>query len=178
MSGLLILFFLLSHKIGYRMLEKEITKLIETNYPAWLLKVSLYLQTENVPMALTKSYASAPGIVKPGLKKMLMELNEDPVTAAPYNNFLSEFHVSEIHESMTALYALSQATGGDIEHEFEEIIRRNDNLTDKAEKIANEDKIFYMQRYIFYPGLACSIKMLVDCTVLFLTFFNATGNLV
>lgn len=176
-AAVLIIFFVKSPALGKKEVKKQIQRMIEMYYPSWLLQVSLYLATENVPVAITKTYDDAPGIIKPALYKMLKELDDNPASADPYNNFLSEFDVKEVDESMTALYSLAQSEGGDIEDEFSNLINRNNELTNKAERLKNEDKLFMMQLNMYLPSAVCCIKMICDFVILFVTFFSSSINI-
>lgn len=177
-TAVLILFFVKSPELGKKEVKKQIQRMIEMYYPSWLLQVSLYLTTENVPVAMTKSYEDAPGIIKPALYKMLKELDANPASVEPYNNFLSEFDVKEVDESMTALYSLAQSEGGDIEAEFSNLIKRNNELTNKAEKLKNEDKLFMMQLNMYLPSAVCCTKMLGDLFIFFSAFFASSMSLI
>ena len=177
-AAVLILFFIKSPALGKKEVKKQIQRMIEMYYPSWLLQVSLYLATENVPVAMTKSYEDAPGIIKPALYKMLKALDAEPASVEPYNNFLSEFDVKEVDESMTALYSLSQSEGGDIEDEFSNLIKRNNELTNKAEKLKNEDKLFLMQLNMYLPSAVCCMKMLGDLFIFFTAFFSSSMSLI
>lgn len=177
-DAVLILFFVKSPAIGKKEVKKQIQRMIEISYPSWLLQVSLYLATENVPVAMTKSYEDAPGIIKPALFKMLKELDANPASVDPYNNFLKEFNMEEVSESMTALYSLAQSEGGDIEDEFANLIKRNNELSNKAEKLKNEDKLFLMQLNMYLPSAVCCIKMMGDLFMFFSAFFMSSMSLI
>lgn len=176
--AVLVIFFAKSPDLGNKEVKKQIQRMIEISYPEWLLQVSLYLATENVPVAMTKSYEEAPGIIKPALFKMLKELDADPASSEPYNNFLKEFNVNGVEESMTALYSLAASEGGNIEDEFSNLIKRNSELSNKAEKLKNEDKLFMMQLNMYLPSAVCCGKMICDFMILFITFFSTSISLI
>lgn len=176
--AVLVIFFIKSPALGKKEVRKQIQRMIEINYPEWLLQVSLYLATENVPVAMTKSYEEAPAIIKPALFKMLKELDADPASSEPYNNFLKEFNVDGVEESMTALYSLATSEGGDITDEFSNLIRRNSELNNKAEKLKNEDKLYMMRLNIWLPSGICCAKILCDFAVLFSTYFLSSLSLI
>lgn len=176
--AVLVIFFIKSPALGKKEVRKQIQRMIEINYPEWLLQVSLYLATENVPVAMTKSYEEAPAIIKPALFKMLKELDAAPASSEPYNNFLKEFNVDGVEESMTALYSLATSEGGDITDEFSNLIRRNSELNNKAEKLKNEDKLYMMGLNIWLPSGICCAKILCDFAVLFSTYFLSSLSLI
>jgi len=174
--GILIVGFVLNtHKIGRNILKKDITSEINTVFPIWLLDVSLLMNNENVHMALAKSYSTAPGLLKPALKIFLQALDNKPNSSEPFNNFLVELEISEIHEAMSSLFILTTASGGDFEVELREIISRNYKLLDKAEKQKNSDKATLMNMYILIPSLIAAFKLMIDMTILLLTFLSSSS---
>ncbi len=176
--AVLVIFFIKSPALGKKEVRKQIQRMIEISYPEWLLQVSLYLATENVPVAMTKSYEEAPGIIKPALFKMLKELDADPASSEPYNNFLREFNAGGVEESMTALYSLAESEGGNIDDEFSNLISRNNELSNKAEKLKNEDKLYMMGLNLWLPSGVCCAKILCDFAVLFSTYFLSSLSLI
>ena len=46
-------------RLGKRIALKSVSREIEKQFPNWLMEVSLLLQTENVPVAVQKSYEMA-----------------------------------------------------------------------------------------------------------------------
>jgi hypothetical protein len=176
----LIFFFLKVYKIGYKIEKKNIGKQISKAFPMWLLNIALLKQGKkgSVISAIVNSYSTAPPILKPAIKRMLNELNEDATSAEPFNNFLSEFSISEVREAMSTLYGISEGSGGDIEKEFREIIKKTNKYLDQEEKQKNEDRQALMDTYIMGPALMGSFKLIVDMLVLLLSFMSSTGSII
>jgi len=177
--GFAIAMFLLnSYKLGYKIEKKNITKEISKLFPTWLLNVALLMQNENVHMAIVISYDDAPSILKPAIKQLLVELDDNPTSSTPFNQFLSNFSMSEVKESMSALYCISEASGGNIDDEFRQIITRVNKYMDKAEQIKNNEKLAIMSSYISAPALAGTFKLAIDMVVMLITFISMSNSIV
>jgi len=174
----LVVFFLNSYKFGYKIEKKNMIKEISKVFPTWLLNIALLMQNENVHMAIVISYEDAPSILKPAIKQLLEELDDNPSSSTPFNRFLSDFSLSEVKESMNSLYCISEASGGNIEDEFRQIISRVNKYMDKAEQIKNNDKLAIMSSYISAPALVGTFKLAVDMVVMLITFISMSNSIV
>lgn len=178
-AGIIVTGFVLNmHKISQKFEKDDIKIEIKKKFPSWMLNITLYLQNENVQMAITKSYDNAPGVIKPALREMLEKLGEDPMAVAPYNEFLKEFNMPEIEKTMSSLYSISIAAGGDIQQEFRDIIERNNKLMDISEKIKNDEKLTLYRNYVKYPMFVGTVKLIVDMTVLLMVLLNSANTIV
>lgn len=153
-------------------MKKYVTREIEKVFPKWLMTVSLLLQSENVQMALYKSYDEAPEILKPALKKLLEELKAQPDSMEPYMKFLKQYTLPEVHSSMKMLYSISEGTGGNYEHQISEILERNQRLMDKAEKMRNEDTLAGLYGLFLAPQVTAGMKMAVDLMLLIVLYLG------
>ncbi len=153
---------------------KTLTREIEKDFPNWLMEVSLLLQTENVSVAITRSYALAPEVLKPALREFLIELKAHPDDMAPYLHFLSDFALPEVRSSMKMLYSLSSGTGGNARGQIADIIRRNQQLLDKSEKLKNEDSLAGMYALFLAPQLTGACKLIVDMILLLILYLKET----
>ena len=159
-------------RIGRRIALKSVTRELEKQFPNWLMEVSLLLQTENVPVAVQKSYEMAPRIMQPALAKFILDLKEKPESMEPYMNFLEEFGMPEVASSMKMLYSISSGTGGDARLQIADIIRRNQLLYDKAQKLANEDSLAGMQAMFLAPQLTGGLKLVIDMILLLVLYLG------
>ena len=162
----------LTDRIGKYLARKSLTRELEKQFPNWLMEVSLLLQTENVPVAIQRSYKLAPRIMQPALSEFILDLKEQPDSMEPYLNFLSEFAIPEVSSSMKMLYSVSAGTGGDARMQIADIIRRNQLLYDKAQKIANEDSMAGMQAMFLAPQLTGGFKLVVDMVLLLVLYLG------
>lgn len=162
----------LTERIGKRLAKKSLTRELEKQFPNWLMEVSLLLQTENVPVAIQRSYKMAPRILLPALSEFILDLKEQPNSMEPYLNFLSEFAIPEVSSSMKMLYSISTGTGGDAKMQIADIIRRNQLLYDKAQKMVNEDSLAGMHAMFLAPQLTGGFKLVVDMVLLLVLYLG------
>ena len=162
----------LFHVIGKKIAAKNLIHNIEKEFPRWLMEISLLLQTENVSVAILKSYKYAPAVIKPALEKMIGEMKMHPEAIQPYLDFLSEFTLPEIRSSMKMLYSISSGYGGDATIQISDIIRRNQLMMDKSQRIANEDSLSGMYVLFLAPQLTGGAKLIMDLILLFVVYLG------
>lgn len=174
--GLLLAVFMANqHKAGRSLARKNIVKRIKCAFPGWLLDLVLLLQSENVQVALIKSVAQAPGI----LKKELMLLNDrlamEPESAQPYHRFLEEFHIPEVHSAMSMLFSISMGNSSNADTQMGELINRNLEMLDAAETERLKNLCSGMYLLFLSPVVTASLKLVVDMAVFMLTFISGAG---
>jgi hypothetical protein len=162
-------FMLYQHKIGYNTTKKSATKEIEATFPQWMMEVALLLQTNSVKSALYHSIPNAPEILKEELAKFYEAVNQNPHSIDPYINFMHDFDVPQITSAMKMLYAISEGEGGDSDSQIAEIIRKNNEMLDHAEEIADEDSLASMNALYLAPSLLGGSKLLVDMVIFLLS---------
>lgn len=154
-------------ELGTRIAKKNVSRALQKMFPQWLLEVSLLLQSENVQVAIMESYDEAPVLMKPALRELIQKLQLRPTDMEPYLEFLQEYALPEVQSSMKMLYALSEGTGGNANNQISDIIRRNQLLLDRAQKMKNEDALGGLYALFLAPQLTGGAKMLVDMGMLF-----------
>lgn len=159
------------HKIRYKVQFSQVKRKISEDFPFWLLNVALLMETENVQVAIAKSYPDAPPILKPALENMLSQLLEDPNAKEPFLSFLSRFELPEVKESMSTLYSIDTERGGNISIEFENIINRNIKQLNRAETLKNEDRTYLFEASAKIPMYISICKITVDFILLTMEFF-------
>lgn len=163
------------HVLQRRIAFRNVSRELEKEFPKWLMQVSLLLQSENVQVAIFRSYGDAPKILKPELKQMMKALEKHPADIAPYLNFLKDFPLPEVRSSMKMLYSLSEGTGGDASFQIADIIRRNQVMLDKAQKMKNEDALAGMYALFLAPQLTGGVKIVIDMLVLLVSYLGSYG---
>ncbi|MBQ1548684.1 MAG: hypothetical protein IIZ61_09870 [Lachnospiraceae bacterium] len=164
-------------RLGRKVAIKNVGRAIEIAFPEWLMQVSLLLQSENVQVSIFKSYDEAPAILKPALKDFIEELKKDPTAMGPYRNFLSEIRLPEVESAMKMLYSLSEGTGGEASSQIEDIIRRNQILMDRSEKMKNEDSLAGMYALFLAPQITGGFKLVVDLLLLMVVYMGNMANM-
>ena len=159
-------------RLGKQIAKRRLTREIEKQYPGWMMEISLLLQTENVPVAIQKSYKLAPKVLQPALGDLILGIRENPASMEPYRSFLSEFAIPEVASSMKMLYSISSGAGGDARMQLADMIRRNQQMFDKAKKMENEDSLSGMQAMFLAPQLTGGFKMAVDMALLLIVYMG------
>lgn len=180
-GGLLIPVMLYQHRIKYSLYMKALRKEIQLKFPRWLMEITLLLQTMNVQKAIFSSIENAPIVLVPELNKFKESLMRDPTSATPYLEFMRSFKIPEITASMNMLYSLSQGQGmerdEDSQKELAEIINRNNNLLNQAEKKADKQALLVFAAYFSMPQLSACIMMMVIILLSTMGSFSVMSNL-
>ncbi|MBQ1915948.1 MAG: hypothetical protein PUC40_01350 [Lachnospiraceae bacterium] len=165
--------------LGKRTARKNIQEYIKACFPEWLMQMSLLMQAENVQVAIFKSYDEAPAILKPALKEMIGRLRLDPNDKKAYTDFLSEFTLPEVRSTMKMLYSISEGKGGEARGQIADIIRRNQEMSDKAKRQQNSDSLAGMYALFLAPQLTGGLKLICDMVLLFAVYMgNMSGGVV
>ena len=164
--------FIFQHRISYYLKMKNLRKEIQVKFPRWLMEIALQLQNNSVYTAIEQSYKTAPAVLKPELLKFIEERQNDRETIKPYLNFMSFAKMPEVQSSMKMLYAISQGADNDADAQINDIIRRNNIMLDKAEKIRNDDMLSIFYGLMLAPQLTASGKLVVDMFIFLLGFFS------
>ena len=161
-----------SHYLSIKIARKQLTRAFEKEFPRWLLQVSLLLQSENVQVAIFKSLKDAPRLMQDELAKLILELKSEPTSMKPYNNFLEDYNMPEVRSAMKMLFSLSEGTGANASDQIEDIIRRNQQMMNKAEKLRMEDTASGMYALFLAPQLTGGCKLLVDMILLLVCYMS------
>lgn len=175
LSLLLALLMLNQHRVGRHLARRSLTRRIRCAFPNWLLDIVLLLQTENVQVAIQKSGAHVPPLLEAELGRLLDRLVMKPEDSAPYHAFLQEFQIPEVHSAMSMLFSLSMGHSSHADRQLAELIDRNQEMLDAAEKerLHNLDSGMYL--LFLAPVLTASVKLVADMAVFMLTFLTGTG---
>lgn len=141
-------------------------------FPQWLMDISLLLQTENVQVALYRTRANAPAVLRPAIEEMMEELQQNPESLEPYLNFLKDYDLPDVTAAMRMLYALSNGGYGSGEKQLSQILTRNQELLDKSERAGNEDALAGLYGLFLAPALTGAGKMMVDMTMFLILFLG------
>lgn len=172
---LLILFMANQHKVGRQLAKRNLMKSIKCVFPVWLMDIILLLQSENVQVALQKSADHAPGILTKDLQLLVDRLAMEPESADPYHEFLQDFQIPEVHAAMSMLFSISIGSSGRADRQIGELIGRNLEMLDAAEKERLRNLSSGMYLLFLAPVVTASFKLVVDMAVFMLTFLAGAG---
>lgn len=150
---------------------------IQKAFPFWLRDISLQVQTLIVPLAIKDSIQSAPNVLKEPLIRLSNDIDEKPDSIEPYNNFLSDYQVPDITNAMKMLYSIQELHTRDIQIQLTALIKRNQELLERAERFQNEDRLSGISFIMAIPMLFATFKLLVDLSIILFSFMNMTSNI-
>lgn len=168
--------FLFQYKIIYHTKLKAIKEEISIQFPRWLMQMALLTQSNSVQVALYKSIPEAPTVLKPELIKLNNALGDNPISVEPYLNFMKDFNLPEITSSVKMFYAISSGAGSDAERQIEDIIKKNNAMIDKAEKLNFENALGGMYALFLTPQLISGLKLIVDMIIFFMYMMSMTNS--
>ncbi|MGN0342762.1 MAG: hypothetical protein ACI4DO_08205 [Roseburia sp.] len=161
-----------NHGLAGVIYRKRLRKKLQIAFPHWLMEIALLLQSENVQVAMHKTRQTAPAVLRPAIGELVEQLNQNPESIKPYMSFLEDYHIPDVPSAMRMLYALSNGGYGDGNQQLAQIMQRNQELLDKAERTQNEDSLAGMYALFLAPALTGAGKMLVDMTMFLVVFLS------
>lgn len=170
------LFCLFSSQISYNLAKKSTVKEIQKAFPQWMMELSLILQSDNVQVSISKTLNSAPPVLRPELEALVEKFEEEPHSLRPYTEFLQRYELPEIRSAMRMLYAVSTSGTVNIDEQISDLIKKQNALMDKAEKIVNSDQLAGMTSVNMVPMLFCIVKSVADMTILVFSLFNLMSS--
>ena len=89
-----------------------------------------------ITVAITKSIPEAPYILQNELEKLVESLREDPNNPELFFNFLSEYDIPGVKDTMCMMVSLNSGIGGDKKMQMEALVKANTNMIDKEDQIS------------------------------------------
>ena len=166
----LTLIMLNQHRIGHRLMKKNLIAEVKSAFPKWLMDLALLIQSENVQVAIQKSRAHLPVILKGEVDTLVDRLDIEPESSEPYHRFLECLTLPEINAAMGMLYAVSIGNSGNCGSQIEELITKNLEMLDAADTERLKDKTAGMYLLFLAPVITASFKMIVDMAIFLLSF--------
>lgn len=156
--------------------KTRLMKECEKEFPGWVRGIALDLQTDNVYVALRNSAPNAPYVFREEVFKLVDEIEKDPTGIMPYQHFLQDLELPEIHSIVKMLYSLNAVGNEDAEAQINSLIIRNNALIEKAERLKDADKVKLVKQITWLPMLASTAKIFLDMGLLILFLFQMMGN--
>ena len=170
------LFMFFWPKIDYKKKLKTVERSINKEFPIWLRDIALQLNSTVVVNAIHDSYAHSSVVMRPFIEQLLNDINDDPTSINPYNNFMKEFNIPEIQISMKTLYSIQSVGQEDATRQVSDLIVRNQAMLDHAEKIRNDDSIAVVQFMTNVPMLLMAVKMMGDMLLMMSSVMASMGS--
>ena len=158
------------HRIGHRLMKKNLIADVKSAFPKWLMDLALLIQSENVQVAIQKSREHIPVILKEEVNTLVERLDVEPESSDPYHRFLDCLNLPEINAAMGMLYAVSIGNSGNSGSQIDELITKNLEMLDAADTARLKDKTAGMYLLFLAPVITASFKMIVDMAIFLISF--------
>ena len=131
-------------------------------FTEWLRDLAVNLENKPLLSAVEDTYDSCPVIMKESLGKFIYEIELNPSDIMPYYSFLSEFDVMDIQSAVRMLYSIGDLDRDSMNQTINALVRRNYELSDKAEAARYLDSTSMMRFSEYIPTFFVAFKMAVD----------------
>ncbi|WP_249029098.1 hypothetical protein [Tannockella kyphosi] len=170
---IIVLFFLEFFKQHER--KRKVYRNIQKTFPLWLRDISLQIQTLVVPLALQESINEAPYILRNPLRNLVQDIQQTPDSIQPYREFLIEYQIPDIQNAMSMLYSIQSLPMREIQIQITALIKRNQEMLEKAETMKNEDRLAGVAFIMAIPMLLATFKLMIDLVIILLSFMSLTS---
>lgn len=131
-------------------------------FTEWLRDLAVNLENKPLLSAVEDTYEGCPVIMKEPLEKFIYEIELNPSDIMPYYSFLSEFEVMDIQSAVRMLYSIGDLDRESMNQTINALVRRNYELSDKAETARYLDSTSMMRFSEYIPTFFVAFKMAVD----------------
>lgn len=170
-------FMLMQHRVGYNLAKKDVTDELYMAFPEWLMQLALLMQSNNVHVAIRKSFPDAPEILKPELEKLMERLQKEPKKLSSYTGFCKDFDIPEASSCMKMLHSISEAGTGNAKVQISDLLKRVNEMKGMADEIRNRSISFQMKMIFAYPVVGATVKLLIDLTIGIFYMFQMLSNM-
>lgn len=151
----------------------QVKKTLLKEFPTWLREVSVNLYTMVGVNAVAASYENAPAVLKPFIKRFMLNVEQDPVSIAPYDSFLGMFYIPELATSIKTLYSLQSQSTDESQKQINDLTERNQHLIAQSEELRLKDTISSIKFLAAVPMLAMTGKLMCDMVLVLITLTAA-----
>ena len=144
---------------------------IDVMLPYYLKSLEVLIQHYTVPVALGKSINDAPDIFKPGLRKLVEQINAGDSSIDPYMEFANTYPVRDSMRMMRLLYRLGL---GSQEKKHERLMmfsRTVSNLQNKARETKYKEGLNHMEGQtmimLVVTGVGVMLIILISMMMMF-----------
>lgn len=150
---------------------------IKYSFSEWIRNLTVNLQYQTVRMAIQDSYLDAPVVLKDPIKKLLLDIDENPGSPKGYFGFLEKFNIHEVSSAMKMLYSLTELGADDTSQTLDALMNRNHLLIEKTEKENAENKMIFLKQLVTVPMLFAGLKIVVDMLLFVTGFLSQMGDI-
>lgn len=131
-------------------------------FTEWLRDLAVSLENKPLLSAIEDTYNTCPVIMKKSLDGFIRQIEDNPSDVLPYYSFLKEFNVVDIQAAVRILYSIGELDQDNISETIDVLVRRNNQISDKAEQARYRDVTSVMRFSEYLPTFFVAFKMAVD----------------
>ncbi len=113
--------------------------------PYYLKSLEILAQHYTIPVAISKSVATAPEIFKPGLERLIEKIDAGDSSVQPYMDFANEYPVRDSMRMMRLLYRLSLGSQENKQEQLLTFSRTISALQNKAREQKYKERLDKME---------------------------------
>ncbi len=148
---------------------------IDLLLPYYLKGLEILIQHYTVPVALARSIDDAPDVFKPGLRKMIDEINAGDSTVDPYMEFAKDYPVRDSMRMMRLLYRLGIGSQERKQERLMMFSRSVSSLQNKAREVKYKERLEHMENQtmtmLICTGIGVMLILLIAMMGMFSTAF-------
>lgn len=163
-------------RMSYKKVKKRLKNEITKAFPDWIRDTAINLQQQTVQSAIESSYSEVAYVLKRPIRKLLIDFEDYPVGIEPYDRFLNQLDVPDIHSSIKMFYCINELGKEETRKQTNAIIDRNNKLLRQAEEMKNKDRTGVAGMLTAVPMIAGVIKIVIDMVLMIIVFTSAIGS--
>jgi len=145
---------------------------IDLLLPYYLKGLEILIQHYTVPIALARSIDDAPDVFKPGLKKMVEEINAGDSTVDPYMEFANDYPVRDSMRMMRLLYRLGIGSQERKQERLMMFSRSVSNLQNKAREVKYKERLEHMENQTMTMLICTGIGVMLILLIAMMGMFS------
>ena len=180
-NGKTLLNLVLSLVIAYFTFKSQYTQLksfykkhlneIDIMLPYYLKSIEILIQHYTVPVALGKSINEAPAIFKPGLRRLIEQINSGDSSIEPYMEFANTYPVRDSMRMMRLLYRLGIGSQERKQERLMMFSKTVSNLQQKAREVKYKERLDNMEKQtmtmLVVTGVGVMVVILISMMMMF-----------
>ena len=145
---------------------------IDVMLPYYLKSLEVLIQHYTVPVALGKSINDAPDIFKPGLRKLIEQINAGDSSIDPYMEFANTYPVRDSMRMMRLLYRLGLGSQERKQERLMMFSRTVSNLQNKARETKYKERLNHMEGQTMIMLVVTGVGVMLIILISMLMMFN------
>lgn len=147
---------------------------IDIMLPYYLKSLEILVQHYTVPVAIGKSIDDAPEVFKPGLRKMITDINAGDASVDPYMEFANTYPVRDSMRMMRLLYRLGIGSQERKQERLMMFSRSVSSLQNKAREIKYKERLETMEKQTMKMLIITGFGVMLILLVAMIGMFGAS----